>query len=218
MAKKMRKLFALCMALVLVVSVMTVPAFAKGHGRPGGGNSDGYEWYQVIVNGSVAASGQGPNGDVGWLVRGVYSYGVSMSGTIMSWRAGNQSGAVNVANYISIPEGFEIAEGGYTVTSHSVSGTNSQAAQYDNAIITVNITALFNPTTGETLPVETEPEVTEPEVTEPEATETEAPTAPDPVQTSVTVNHLYYTYDAYTGDTVLDGETSDSEEDIEGQS
>ena len=98
MAKKMRKLFALCMALVLVVSVMTVPAFAKGHGRPGGGNSDGYEWYQVIVNGSVAASGQGPNGDVGWLVRGVYSYGVSMSGTIMSWRAGNQSGAVNVAN------------------------------------------------------------------------------------------------------------------------
>lgn len=43
-------------------------------------------------------------------------------------------------------------------------------------------------------------------------------TTPVPVETEVTVNHSYYTYDIYTGDTVLDGATSGSEATTEGQS
>lgn len=238
MAKKMRRMLVLLLALVFSFSMFATPALAWGDGdwdkededfgfgnwgdydrddddddddrgnkKPGQGSSNSYEWYQVIINGTTAASGQGPVGDVGWLVRGTYTYRVNISGTTMSWRAGNQSGSINVANYVSIPEGYEVAEGGYTVASTSVSGTNSQAAQYDNATITVTITALYNPVTGETLPVGGDPDPTDPPATD-----------PVPVETKVTVNHTYKTYDAYTKQTVVDGTSSNTADVTEGDS
>ena len=172
MAKKMRKMMVLCMVLILCLSTMATTAFAK---------ESNYEWYKVYVNGKLVASAQGGAGNDGWLVRGVYSWSVSVSGTTLSWRAGSHSGTVSLGNYITIPEGYEVNEDGYTVEHKKVEGTNSQSARFDNATITVTITALYDPVTEETIPVPTEPDPTEPEPTEPEPTEPE-PTEPEPTE------------------------------------
>ena len=272
MAKKIKRILALCMILVLSISMIATPAVAKSNSS----SSTDTEWYKVIVNGNTVASASGKAGDHTWLVQGVYKWSVSISGTSMTWKAGKHSGTVNLANYISIPEGFEIADGGYTVEHKSVEGTNSQSANFDNAIITVVISALYNPTTQETLPVEpnpteppateppvteppateppvteppvteppateppvteppvteppateppateppaTEPPVTEPPVTEPPVTEPPATEPPAPVETKVTVNHIYKTFDIYTGDTTEDGRTNTVADAIEGDS
>ena len=193
MAKQMKRWMAMVFALVFCASILVLPANAKGGwGGGGGGSSQYFEWYKVYVNGKLAAQDQGPNGNHTWLVQGVYSWDVSVSGTTMTWRAGKHKGTVDLSKFITIPEGFEVAEGGYVVEHKSVEGTNSQSAQFDNAIITVVITVLYNEDTGETIPVDpgpeptdpippepTEPEPTEPEPTEPEPTEPE-PTEPEP--------------------------------------
>ena len=227
MAKKMKRILAMCLVLMLTIGMIATPAMAKGNNS----SSTEKEWYQVIVNGSTVASKSGPAGNHGWLVSGVYKYSVKISGTTMSWTIGKQTGKADISDYITIPDGFEVAEGGYTVTSTSVKGTNSQSANYDNAIVTVTITALYNPVTQETIsvteppatePPATEPPATEPPATEPPATEppaTEPPaTEPPLVETKVKVNHIYNVFDVYTGLTTEEGRTSSADDVTEGDS
>ena len=220
MAKRMKRLLAVLLALTLCIGTFAASAAAAPWGN-GWGNqfSDQYEWYQVYVQGNLVASGRGEGGDMYYLGTH-YSADISASGPIVNWYInthgghGNAfSGTADLRNYITVPEGFTVKD--YEIVGSSVDGVNSAAgsAYFDNAIISITIKTIYNEETGEEIEIPTEPEVTEPE-----ATETEAPTEPEPVRTSVTVNHLYYTYDAYTGETVLDGETSDSEAAIEGQS
>ena len=219
MAKKMRKLLAVALALTLCVSTFAATAKAApwdngwGNGWDNGwgngwGNqySDQYEWYQVYVQGNLVASGQGSGGDMYYLGTH-YTAGISVSGSIVYWYINTHGGNGNAFNgtadlrdYITIPDGFTVKD--YKIAESSVDGVNSAAgsAYFDNAIISITIETIYNDETGEEIEVPTEPDATE----------------PTPAQTSVTVNHLYYTYDVYTGDTVKDGETSASEAAIEG--
>ena len=208
MAKKMRRLITLVMAVIFCMSMIATPAAANVHGE----SSDATEWYQVIVNGKTVASASGKAGDHTWLVQGVYSWDVSVKGTTMTWRAGKHNGVVNLEKYITIPEGYEITEDGYTVEHKSVEGTNSQSANFDNAIITVNIKVLYNPSTGEEIEI---PDPSDPSTPTPDPS---VPSTPDPVETAVTVNHIYKTYDAYTKLTTEDGRTTATEDAIEGDS
>ena len=200
MAKKMRKLLAVLLALTLCVSTFAATAEAApwggGWGGGGGGGwgnqySDQYEWYQVYVQGNLVASGQGGGGDMYYLGTH-YTAGISASGPIVSWyintHGGNGnafSGTADLRNYITIPDGFSVKD--YEIVESSVDGVNSAAgsAYFDNAIISITVKTIYNEETGEEIEIPTEPDATE----------------PTPAQTSVTVNHLYYTYDVYTGDT-----------------
>ena len=212
MAKKMKKILALMLVLVLMTAQMMIPVSADPWGwnpwYPGG--SSQYEWYNVVVQGQTVASGQGGAGDVYYLGTH-YEADVSVSGNIVSWSivpyggsSGSFGGSVNLEDVISVPEGFEILN--YTVDKTSIDGVNDPVYDmYDNCVITVTVKTFYNPITQETIPVEPDP-------TEPD------PTDPEPVETSVTVNHKYSTYDIYTGETVVDGTTSSSAAATEGDS
>ena len=188
MAKNLKRVISMVIALVLCFGMIATPAFARDNHQ----SSTATEWYQVIVNGSTAAYASGNPGDHTWLVQGVYSWDVSVSGTTLHWRAGKHSGSVNLTNYVTIPAGFEVAENGYSVSHTSVEGTNSQSANFDNAIITVTIETLVNKQTGEEVDVNK--------------------------ATNVTVNHNYYTYDVFRQEEVLDGSATSSSGAVAGDS
>lgn len=246
MAKKMKRILVLCMVLIFSISMIATPAMATSFGGwidndnleevtgglvEAGANEDlteeitkaaelqknnhnndsgYYEWYKVYVDGDLKAQAQGTSGDDSWLIQGVYAYSVSIGadGRSLNWVIGNRSGTV----YPDLPADYTIATfgDGISYSNADVTGTNSQAERFDNAILTIRILTVYNEKGEEVVP--TEPPATEPPATEPPATE------PPVVETAVTVIHKYYTYDIYTKDTVLDGETSGSEKAIEGES
>ena len=170
MAKKFsfRKFGVTVLTLILVVSLlcgtMSVSVFA---GRYTEVNTN-YEWYKVYVQGALAEEDHGPKGDENWLVSGVYRWNVSISGTTMTWTAGNQGGRVDLTKYVNIPDGFSVKE--FEAESITVDGVNTQSDRYDNAIINVTIKVLYNENTQETItvdPVETDPVETDPVETQP---------------------------------------------------
>lgn len=184
-----------------------------GNWGPGGwGNdySNQHEWYQVYVQGNLVASGQGGGGDMYYLGTH-YTAGITAEGPIVTWYInthggkGNKfGGTADLRNYITIPEGFTVKE--YEIVESSVDGVNSAAgsAYFDNAIIKINIKTIYNEETGEEIEI--------PDPTDPPATD------PVPVETKVTVNHKYSTYDIYTKQTVVDGTSSNTADVTEGDS
>ena len=153
-------------------------------------NSDKYEWYQVYLQGKLIASGQGAAGNTHYLGTS-YKAGISTNGPMLTWyihpkngNSGNFGTTIDMRSYITIPDGYTVAD--YTVEESSIDGINndSSAYMYDNAIIKITIKTLLD---------ENKQEVEIEKVT------------------SVTVNHFYRTYDIYTGETVLDGSTTSSE-------
>ena len=184
-----------------------------GNWGPGGwGNdySNQHEWYQVYVQGNLVASGQGGGGDMYYLGTH-YTAGITAEGPIVTWYInthggkGNKfGGTADLRNYIMIPEGFTVKE--YEIVESSVDGVNSAAgsAYFDNAIIKINIKTIYNEETGEEIEI--------PDPTDPPATD------PVPVETKVTVNHKYSTYDIYTKQTVVDGTSSNTADVTEGDS
>ena len=253
MAKKMKRMITLLLALVFSFSMFASPALAAEFmpveevgleigeipavesvdaeavkqyaARPGQGSSSSkYEWYEVYLQGVKIASGQGKTGNNLYLGR-TYKAGITVSGASLTWyirpnggNAGNFGGTVNLNDYITVPEGFTVKD--YEIAESSIEGVNSESNQYDNAIIKITIKTLYNEQTGEEIEVPTNPPATEPPATEPPATEppaTEPPvTEPPLVETKVTVNHIYKTFDIYTGNTVTDGTTSGTYDVTEG--
>ena len=202
MAKKMKRLLAIALALTLCLVQMAVPAMAAGPGdwwwgggfHPGGNNdSDRYEFYIVNLQGVQIATGAGEPGDVYYLGTH-YEAGASVNGGILSWyiqplgvNRAPYTGTANLADYVTIPEGYTVND--LQIEESTVSGVNDpNFDQYDNAVISITIKSLKKDS-GEVV-----------------------------VLSAATVNHNYYTYDAYTDKTVKDGTTSGSFDALEGSS
>jgi len=189
MANGIRKGLAFLLASAVVVGAFDAGALADGkHNhrdedrKPQGNvqqNSENYEWYKVYVQGKLVDEGQGPKGDVGWLIAGVYSWNVYIQGNMLYWRAGNQNGKVNLSEFL--PEGYTVGQ--FETTHTSVEGTNSQKDMYDNAIIEVTIRTIVDEDGKETaLPTPEPTPVPTPEPTEePTPEPTEEPT-PEPTE------------------------------------
>lgn len=270
MAKKMRKILALVLVLAVICANFVMPAAAAPWSPPGFGG--GYEWYEVYVQGSLVASGQGSWGDV-YYMGTHYIADAYADGHTLYWYIDPQGsdnffdGSVDLSQYITIPEGFTVND--ITIEEPSIGGVNDATHDmYDNATISITIKTLKHEDTGDLIPAdsgvvvnhkyytrdlytgETQQDGTASEffeVKENEGftaianptyggnsyTQTTADSAltitvaadpgsnvinieylrtidTTPAQTSVTVNHNYYTKDMYTGETVLDGSTSAS--------
>ena len=161
MAKNLKKMISMIIALAMCFGIIATPASAFGW--PGGnwGNdwddgwggqdeSDLYEWYEVYVQGKLIASGQGEGGNRYYLGMD-YEAGVSTDGPMLTWyirpnggNAGNFGDTVDLRNYITIPDGFTVKE--YSIEESSIEGVNSAAgtAYYDNAIIKITIKTLLD--------------------------------------------------------------------------
>ena len=163
MAKKMRRILTLALALAVCLVYMAVPAMAAGGNHygfpffppyPGGGGSTQYEWYEVYLQGVKIAEGSGGAGNVYYLGTH-YEAGVTFEGSMLTWyinpyqgSSGNFSDTVDMREYITIPEGFTVKE--FEVVESSVSGVNDPVSDmYDNAVIRITIETLFNENTGE---------------------------------------------------------------------
>ena len=145
-----------------------------------------YEYVQIVVNGQVQVTHKGAVGNDEWLIRGTYSTPVvTVSGTTVTYTIGKQVGK---SATIALPEGYTVGNYEATVT---VNGVNSSSAHYDNAVINIKISSVKKD--GEEI-------IVNPDI----------PIDVQLQQTSVTVNHNYYTKDLYTGQTVLDGSGSEN--------
>ena len=184
MAKKMRKILALVLVLAVICANFVMPAAAAPWSPPGFGG--GYEWYEVYVQGSLVASGQGSWGDVYYMgthyIADAYADGHTLYCYIDPQGSDNFfDGSVDLSQYITIPEGFTVND--ITIEEPSIGGVNDATHDmYDNATISITIKTLKHEDTGDLIPADS----------------------------GVVVNHNYYTKDMYTGETVLDGSTSAS--------
>lgn len=143
-----------------------------------------YEYVQIVVNGQVQVTHKGAVGNDEWLIRGTYSTPVvTVSGTTVTYTIGKQVGKTAT---IALPDGYTVGNYEATVT---VNGVNSSSAHYDNAVINIKISSVKKD--GEEI-------IVNPDI----------PIDVQLQQTSVTVNHNYYTKDLYTDQTVLDGSTT----------
>ena len=110
MAKKMRKILALVLVLAVICANFVMPAAAAPWSPPGFGG--GYEWYEVYVQGSLVASGQGSWGDV-YYMGTHYIADAYADGHTLYWYIDPQGsdnffdGSVDLSQYITIPEGFD---------------------------------------------------------------------------------------------------------------
>ena len=227
MAKNLRKIVSMIIALAMCFSILATPASAFGwpnsnwddhdwgdnhwdnnhdddddddddddHGWGGNQDSDLYEWYEVYVQGKLIASGQGAPGNIYYLGTD-YKAGVSTDGFMLTWyirpnggNAGNFGDTVDMRKYITIPEGYTLED--VVVEESSIDGVNDPYYnQYDNAVIKITVKTLLNEK-GEEIEISK--------------------------VTNVTVNHIYKTYDIFTGETVTDGTTSSSEGAVAGDS
>ena len=155
-----------------------------GSGTPGGNTpvSGYYEWYQVYVQDTLVASGQGSYYDV-YFLGTHYVADAYADGHMLYWYIDPQGsdnyfdGQVDLSKYITIPEGFSIND--IQIDEASIGGVNDPVYNmYDNAVIRITIKALKDESGG---------------------------VVEVPEETDVAVIHNYYTKDLYTGDTVKDG-------------
>ena len=171
MAKNMRRFLAIALALTLCFMLMAPTASAWGWNPPGYGDNDSYEWYEVYVQGNLAASGQGRKGDV-YFLGTHYEADVDFSGNTLTWHinpiggsSGNFSGTVNLSDYIEIPEGYIVQD--YDIEELSIDGVNDPVHNmYDNAVIRITIKSLYNEDTDDTIIIP-DPDPVDPEPTEP---------------------------------------------------
>ena len=177
MAKKMRKLAAMCMALVLLVAMMAIPAFAKND-DPGTGQTQ----VHIHLDGSI-----GENKDSVTIIVGENEYQGSVQGSKLEIEMGTTENGFDFGAGESMEVGYRNNNDGTTGTitlTHKEGNGNNIGKEHDNGLNNFNgsVNKPIEPAPTEPPVVPTEPPVvpTEPPVvpTEPPVVPTEPPVVP----------------------------------------
>ena len=174
MAKKMRKMFALCMALALCVSMLAATVFASNENSNGQGNTGtGQTQVHIHLDGSI-----GSNKDDVSIIVGDNEYHGSIQGSKLEIEMDSTDNGFDFGKDESMDVGFKnntTGETGTLTLTHKEGNGNNIGKEHDEGLNN------FNGSVKPAEPAPTEPDPTEPDPTEPDPTEPD-PTEPDPTE------------------------------------